>query len=348
MECLICYTETDAALKCDSCKTIMCEYCSEKFLTINENESQFPQCPSKCHTILDTSNLTPDLKKIYNNAIYKYIIHTNSKIISKDDMYREMINKIRTDRQAFLKKDMPEALKLTVEIIGKKIINHVPSVIVRTESEKNCFRVLCKGYLDSNFVCNLCSTEFCKTCEKILLTGHVCKKEDIESLSYVENIVHCPNVECKLPIEKSEGCDYMICATCKTGFNYKNGSIYVQGNSNLVENRKLSKEFEKIYSANIIQLIIDIENNLVNPSMETIIKLALKIRMIILTLQIRNEETEEENIEIENLQNKLTEKVEIYIQEREIYRQGLKLMDKIMELHNNKVLTFKNLSLLIQ
>ncbi len=341
MECLICYTETEAAINCDSCKTIMCEHCSEKFLMINETESMVPQCPSKCHTILDTTKLTPDLKKIYNNAIYKYIIFTNNKIISKDDMYAEMAHKIRTTRQEFLRQDMPLAIKLTAEIIGKKHIKNVPLLTIKMESEKKCFRTLCNGYLDSKCVCNLCSTEFCKNCEKILTTGHVCKKEDIESVNYIENMVHCPNVACKLPIERSEGCNYMTCATCKTSFDYTTGSLSISGSHNksveLVATRKMSSEFGKIYSADIVQTIIDIEDRIVNPSMKTIIKLALQIRSLV---------REEDTGEIEDLKDKLAKKVEIYIQEREIYRQGLKLMDKIMELHNNKILTFDNLQLL--
>ncbi len=343
MECLICYTETEAAIKCDSCKTIMCEQCSEKFLMINETESMVPQCPSKCHTILDTTKLSPDLKKIYNNAIYKYIIFTNNKIISKDDMYVEMAHKIRTKRQEFLRQDMPLAIKLTAEIIGKKYIKNVPLLSIEIESEKKCLRTLCKGYLDSKCVCNLCSTEFCKNCEKILTTGHVCKKEDIESVNYIENMVHCPNVACKLPIERSEGCNHMTCATCKTSFDYTTGSLSEHGSHNksveLVATRKMSSEFEKIYSVDIIQIITDIEDRMVNPSMKTIIKLALQIR----TLMREGRKEEEEEEEEENLKDKLAKKIEIYIQEREIYRQGLKLMDKIMELHNNKILTFDNL-----
>ena len=51
----------------------------------------------------------------------------------------------------------------------------------------------------------------------------------------------CPG--CKIPIQKSEGCNGMTCANCKTTFDYRTGSLSDHGSSN----RPVTLQTKKIF-----------------------------------------------------------------------------------------------------
>ena len=75
----------------------------------------------------------------------------------------------------------------------------------------------------------------------------------------------CP--ECKTPIEKSEGCNFMTCAICKTSFSILSGLRDTHGSHNKdvklnsLDKYKLSIQFKDKYSAEIIEKIIELEKN---------------------------------------------------------------------------------------
>ncbi len=81
--------------------------------------------------------------------------------------------------------------------------------------------LMCKGSLDEDFVCITCDATFCKECERLKKSGHVCDKNDVDSIKEINTTVKCPN--CKLAIFRSSGCDHMTCANCKQHFNFKTG-----------------------------------------------------------------------------------------------------------------------------
>lgn len=87
-----------------------------------------------------------------------------------------------------------------------------------------CGETECKGYLDSQFACKICSTKYCKKCRAKDSQSHICRKEDIDSLEYIKLLTRpCP--KCRAPINKSSGCDHMFCTHCKTSFAWKTMKI---------------------------------------------------------------------------------------------------------------------------
>jgi len=82
----------------------------------------------------------------------------------------------------------------------------------------------CLGYLDSNSHCNACNKDICKKCNQEKIKDHKCKKEDIETVEYLQkNTKGCP--KCGIRTSKVDGCDQMWCVDCKTAWNWSTGDI---------------------------------------------------------------------------------------------------------------------------
>ena len=100
-----------------------------------------------------------------------------------------------------------------------------------TEEEKQikntsvkCSTDSCLGYLDSNSHCNACNKDICKKCNQEKVKEHKCKKEDIETVEYLQkNTKGCP--KCGIRTSKVDGCDQMWCVDCKTAWNWSTGDI---------------------------------------------------------------------------------------------------------------------------
>jgi hypothetical protein len=89
-----------------------------------------------------------------------------------------------------------------------------------------CGETDCKGFLNSQFNCQICSTSHCNKCRVKITssTAHVCHKEDLKSLDLIKSQTKpCP--KCFVRITKTAGCDHMFCTACKTSFNWKTNKI---------------------------------------------------------------------------------------------------------------------------
>ena len=88
----------------------------------------------------------------------------------------------------------------------------------------------CNGFLDEKLVCMTCHTSFCLQCEKLLTSDHKCRPEDIESISVIKDMIHCP--QCQLPVFKDVGCDSITCSNCGQLFKYSTGEKGGHGSIN--------------------------------------------------------------------------------------------------------------------
>ena len=81
----------------------------------------------------------------------------------------------------------------------------------------------CRGFLDDNYVCGACKSEFCRHCneEKHTIACDPDKKKSIQFLK--KDSRPCPG--CATVIHKIDGCDQMWCPDCQTAFSWKHGTI---------------------------------------------------------------------------------------------------------------------------
>lgn len=89
-----------------------------------------------------------------------------------------------------------------------------------------CTYDTCNGFVNENYVCELCKRKYCNKCFVLLdnVEKHVCKKEDILTANEILNSTKpCP--KCASRIFKISGCSQMFCTNCHTGFDYNTGKI---------------------------------------------------------------------------------------------------------------------------
>lgn len=84
----------------------------------------------------------------------------------------------------------------------------------------------CKGYLSSQWKCQICSTWFCPDCHVVKSSRtdeeHICNVDTVASIKFIATDSRaCP--QCHINIHKIDGCDQMWCVKCHTAFSYRTG-----------------------------------------------------------------------------------------------------------------------------
>jgi hypothetical protein len=87
----------------------------------------------------------------------------------------------------------------------------------------------CRGYLSSQYKCDLCEHHTCSKCFELIglskeESGHECKPENIESAEFIKKQSKpCPC--CGTRISKIDGCDQMWCTQCHKAFSWNTGKV---------------------------------------------------------------------------------------------------------------------------
>ena len=90
----------------------------------------------------------------------------------------------------------------------------------------------CKGYLSSQYKCEVCKLFTCPDCFEIIGHSkddhHECKQNDLASAQLIKKETKpCP--KCGVRIFKISGCDQMWCTECKVAFSWNTGKIVISG-----------------------------------------------------------------------------------------------------------------------
>lgn len=123
------------------------------------------------------------------------------------------------DRLSLLKKQNQEA----EQSIGKASQYNASQA---TNMIMKCGHGECKGFINSDYHCNICNTHYCKTCIQELspTKSHECKKEDVETVKLIlKESKPCPS--CSTRISKISGCDQMWCTQCHITFSWTTGKL---------------------------------------------------------------------------------------------------------------------------
>ena len=252
-DCIICFCtfeKKDDKYGCTQpeCETKVCGDCFPALITFSEKSEILPKCPDKkCNGIYTLSTIGYGFPKnvmaLYHSACLKFMMKDQGDAVKKRIQEEEIVAKIRDQRLQYLEAEYPTAVALVAKIAFKNKLRHLDRQRTKlvnaqvNKANRSCFNLICNGFLDPNYVCMMCSTEFCRMCEKKVKQGHVCKQEDLDSVNLVNNMIKCPG--CKLPVFKDQGCDSITCSNCGTLFKYSTGERGGHGSANV----KLAKNF---------------------------------------------------------------------------------------------------------
>jgi hypothetical protein len=93
-----------------------------------------------------------------------------------------------------------------------------------TKFVRKCPHEACKGFLNEDYFCGLCSTSFCKNCNERVTDGHECDPEVVKTMKLLNrDSKSCP--KCGTVIHKTSGCSQMWCINCHTAFDWRTGEV---------------------------------------------------------------------------------------------------------------------------
>lgn len=93
---------------------------------------------------------------------------------------------------------------------------------------RKCPNSECRGFLSTQWKCNLCERRTCKECNEciVALEEHKCDPANVETVKLLaKDSKACP--KCGELIFKIDGCDQMYCVQCHTAFSWRTGRIEV-------------------------------------------------------------------------------------------------------------------------
>lgn len=192
------------------CEKVFLEYYSNLLLEKEKNKLMDTLPKYKKHLEINK------LKKERNN------LDTNKKILNslKNLKLSKEEHKLKYDNEILLR-------NLKKEEINNKIYKIEESLNIKKKEKKEkisyitkCPNTNCKGYINTQYKCELCETEICKACFMIKDNDHICKRSDIESADLIKkDSKPCPG--CYVPIFKISGCNQMFCTNCNTVFHWE-------------------------------------------------------------------------------------------------------------------------------
>ena len=236
--CGICLAEEDTAVICPSnkCNSIICNLCFEEMMDFCLTEGKMICCTNNlCEQQYPKTTIPDNLLEKYVRVTHNYLSKTHSDIIEEGKSYRAMVQTLQEEKKKFIQTKFPKAISLVVTVSYPHALNKISrnneKLTKASIQSRRCINFVCKGKMIQEkdlWKCLVCKGKFCFQCEMEYKMGHYCKESDVESVKAVQNMVKCP--KCKCPAVKSQGCNSITCAVCRTNFDYLTGEHSISGN----------------------------------------------------------------------------------------------------------------------
>jgi hypothetical protein len=249
--CSICFSETSNSknvICCGKCHKIICKKCLTQSLKLARGET--PQCPSCKESFTRESLDNMFTKHFRKNILHKFQMKQLMEkeksffpetllLIEKENAHCEFIKLFAYHAELTRKISPTDTDLLEIGLfeninairIKMKELKEKMKMLSLSSPSKSFVNKKCQscenGYLNSEWICQLCNYKTCKNCFKSLQNldttiDHVCSEDDIASKKIIDEITKsCPH--CFIQVEKSQGCDQMWCTACNGAFNWKTG-----------------------------------------------------------------------------------------------------------------------------
>ena len=281
MDCIACtelFTKTvRKRVECIHCGFVACMACFEKYML---SVVQDPHC-MHCKKIWTREFIDTQFPKKFVDGDLKNhwedILFEREKNLLAETQHNVVL--LREQRQIELEiekyqNQVTEIENKIAELEYKK--NSIQPF--RTNHEyHNEFRIPCpmencRGFIENNKTCGICTVFICIHCREKTDEEHKCNPETLESVKALErDTKRCPN--CMVQIFKSSGCNQMWCTNCRTAFDWITGELV----KDIVHNPHYLEYVEK----NGGEIIMNCQEGVMFCSIEDIIR----------TLREKNSET---------------------------------------------------------
>lgn len=245
-DCPICLTNFNE-LKCDivtcGCGYKVCLNCTQEHLLTSTQEPHCIHCKRAWNRTFQYNALTPKFINNKYKKVRKELLFEKEKAMLPDTQpyierhkklkqYEDSLTKL-IEHENEMRARFYEATQARDEMVKtiKAIKNYENITFEKKEKRKfikKCPSDGCRGFLSSNYKCELCEIYVCSKCFEIKghnkNVEHTCNPDDVKSAQLIKSETKpCPS--CSTPIFKISGCSQMWCTQCKVAFSWKSGKI---------------------------------------------------------------------------------------------------------------------------
>lgn len=233
---------TRAKITCcqDDCKYDACKSCVRQYLLSTTSDPHCMNCKKAWSQkfILENTN-----KAFYDNDYRKHrkklLLETELSKMPETMPAVERISKIKEEETHITKLNaqISEFRKAIAEIEKEKSVHSRAMLRLKSgkevKDERRAFVMPCpsndcRGYLSTQYKCDLCKLYTCPDCNEIIghnkTDEHTCNEDSKKSAELIKKDTKpCPT--CGTRIFKISGCDQMWCTECQVGFSWTTGKI---------------------------------------------------------------------------------------------------------------------------
>ena len=225
--------------KFTDCKFKCCKECTRKYLLGTTND---PHCMN-CKKEWDEAFIVENLNRSFCEKEYKIhrknllidreisklpetmVIAENQKLIDEEN---EKIKKIKIQESALKEELAKLKLKSRKSILAIYNIKNGKHTDEKRKFIMACPNNQCRGYLSTQYKCELCKLFTCPHCLEIIGNNkndpHTCNPDNVTSAELIKKETKpCPS--CGVRIFKISGCNQMWCTECRVAFDYVTGKI---------------------------------------------------------------------------------------------------------------------------
>jgi len=211
-------------VSCNYCDLVCCRSCVQQYVTSITTD---PHC-MKCKNIWNREFIDSACTKVFRNRSLK--IHRENVLLEREKCFlpdTQVIVARRKERDRIIKENCTRIHELHNEITRLTHQNMVLSaqgdqpteVKERRKFVRKCPVPACRGFLSTQWKCDICEKNICHECNEIKGEDHTCDPESVETMNLLKKDTKgCPN--CGTMIFKISGCAQMWCPDCHTAFNW--------------------------------------------------------------------------------------------------------------------------------
>ena len=249
MSCGVCCEKynksTHSKITCEftGCSYEACKICIRTYLLGTTNDPHCMNCKNQWTNkflveSLNRSYIDNDYKKHRKNLLVEreisrtpelMVLVERTKLIEEE--YRELA--LIEEEYEKMRKMLNEKRNIIAEKQGR--IYRIKNGEDAEKDERKKFIMPCpgddcKGYLSTQYKCQLCKLYVCPDCFEIIgytkEEVHTCKEDTLKSAELIKKETKgCP--QCGVRIFKISGCDQMWCTECKVAFSWTSGKVIV-------------------------------------------------------------------------------------------------------------------------
>ena len=216
-------------IQCNHCNYEACKSCYQQYIIHNTFE---PKCMN-CFKIFTREELVQKFPKKWINTDYKQhreqllFNQEKSMLPATQPQVEREIEKENIQQTLIALREQVFQIKNTIRFYENKFNETSNSdKIERKVFVRKCPNPNCRGFLSTQWKCNLCNQKTCKECNECILSTdeHKCDPNNVETVKLLEkDSKPCPR--CGEIIFKIDGCDQMFCTQCHSAFSWRTGLI---------------------------------------------------------------------------------------------------------------------------